>query len=110
LSIEVFAFSFFLLLEIRIGSHEHEQRQALTAGVFHSVLLACGSEDDLVYTEFLRLASDEENPATIEHVINFIFQLMCVDFLFLAGFKAIDVAKEISGLKEIYLLHLIGRK
>jgi hypothetical protein len=35
---------------------------------------------------------------------------MRMDLLFLTGFKAVEIAEEVSGLEEIYLLQLIGRE
>jgi hypothetical protein len=89
-------------------SHKDQTYQTLVAGIFHSMKLIREGTCDFPRPEPARFLPDGEGAFPFHDVVDLVVPLMAMDFLQLARFQAIDVAKHPRTLKEIHLLHFLG--
>ena len=92
----------------RIRSHKDQTNQTIAAGILHSMKLIREGTGDLPHLEYARFLADGEGAFPFHDVVDLVVPRMAMDFLQLARFQAIDVAKHPRTLKEIHLLHFLG--
>lgn len=89
------------------GCHDHQHGELPIGMVFDSVGFACSGNSCHTFFQNSRGNSDFKCAFAILDDINLVRVFVCVNFLFLAGFKAVQVGKHMFRLEQIIFLHLL---
>lgn len=78
--------------------------------VLHTMHFPSWGHGALPCKEYSLFDADLKRPLALQDYINFVLMAMYVTFLFLAWFKAVDIAEESIRLEDVVLLHLLTAK
>ncbi len=95
---------------IGIGGHQDQENQALVSMIGDAMLNPGGGQGDVVLTQLLFFPPDLEHPLTLEHIIDFVRFVMGMRLLDLPRLKTVNVTKQMAGIKDTHLLHLVRRE